>query len=308
MKNKRIKVLLIEDNPGDVRLIREMLAEATKEDTLSLNVEMLSVGSLSKGLECLKKGGIDMILLDLGLPDSQGFDTFTKVYNQIQEVPIVVMTGIDDEKLGVRAVQEGAQDYIVKGNLNANLLMRSICYALERHRLRSKLQAMSFTDELTGTYNRRGFLFLAQQQLKIARRSKREMSLIFADLDNIKWINDNFGHYEGDLVLIEAANILKETFRESDIIARIGGDEFVVLAVDMCKDNVDNITTQLQNTIEAHNKKEEHPYNLSISIGVATFDPEYPCSIEELITCADKSMYKYKKKKRHRRLKEYSKI
>lgn len=303
MKNKRINLLLIEDNPGDVHLVCEMLSEVMRSSSVKLNAEILSVDSLSRGLECISNSRIDLILLDLGLPDCQGFETFTRVYNRAQDIPIVVMTGLKNEMLGVKAVQEGAQDYIVKGELNSSLLLRSIRYALERHRLRRELRAMSLTDELTGLLNRRGFLFLAQQQMKIAERSKREMLLLFADLDNIKWINDTFGHHEGDSVLIETAKILKKTFRYSDIIARIGGDEFVALAGLIRKDNPVSITNRLQKIIEEHNKKIKRSYKLSISVGIANSDPRYPCSIAKLITRADRSMYKLKHKKKNSKLK-----
>ena len=110
MGNRPIKTLLVEDNPGDSRLIREMLAEARG---VTFNLEYAD--RLQTGLEHLREGGIDVILLDLGLPDSQGLETLSKTYAQAPEVPIVVLTGLDDEMLGVQAVNKGAQDYLIKG-------------------------------------------------------------------------------------------------------------------------------------------------------------------------------------------------
>ena len=130
MDNKLTKVLLIEDSPEYVLLIRKALAQ--KRGTL-FDVE--SAGWLSKGLERLAHGGINVVLLDLGLPDSQGLDTVASLHSQVPGVPIVVLTGDDDEALGVSAVREGAQDYLVKGQLDVPLLERSIRYAIERHRL-----------------------------------------------------------------------------------------------------------------------------------------------------------------------------
>ena len=136
MKKRQIKVLLIEDNPGDARLIQEMLIEAA-----DATPKIESVNRLDTGLKRLSTGDIDLLLLDLGLPDSQGFDTFIKAHNQAREVPIVVLTGLDDEELGLTAVKKGAQDYVVKGQVDANLLIRAVRYAIERNKTEKKIRA-----------------------------------------------------------------------------------------------------------------------------------------------------------------------
>jgi diguanylate cyclase (GGDEF)-like protein/PAS domain S-box-containing protein len=167
----------------------------------------------------------------------------------------------------------------------------------ERKQAEEALRAASLLDELTGLYNRRRFLALGEHQLKIANRVKRRLSLLFIDLDGLKWINDNHGHTEGDLALIDTANILRETFRESDIIARIGGDEFAVLVTETAGGGTDILTTRLQENLRAYNAKATCHYNLSVSIGVAQFDPEYPFSIHEMLTQADALMYEEKRGK-----------
>jgi len=163
-----------------------------------------------------------------------------------------------------------------------------------RVRMEEALRAMLLIDELTGLYNRRGFVTLGRQQLKTADRAKRRMVLLFADFDDLKWINDTFGHLEGDKALIEVADVLKETFRESDILARIGGDEFVVLAIETNGAPVEVLTARLQENLEAHNAEGDLRYKLSLSVGIARYDPEHPCSIDELLARADKSMYEKK--------------
>jgi diguanylate cyclase (GGDEF)-like protein len=122
--------------------------------------------------------------------------------------------------------------------------------------------------------------------------------LLFADLDDLKWINDNLGHNDGDFALIEIANILQKTFRESDLIARIGGDEFAVLTVETEETNADIITTRLSDSLRNYNADRKGTYKLSVSIGISRYDPNYPCSIDELLARADKLMYKYKRKNR----------
>jgi Flp pilus assembly CpaE family ATPase len=133
MEDKIMKVLLIEDNPGDARLIREMLAE---ERRVSFDLERAD--RLSIGLGHLAKGEIDVVLLDLSLPDSQGLNTFVRVHAQAPEVPIIALTGLDDEELAVEAVRQGAQDYLVKGQVDSSLLVRSMRYAIERHRAQAE--------------------------------------------------------------------------------------------------------------------------------------------------------------------------
>jgi len=133
MDDKPIRALLIEDNPGDARLIGVMLAEVK-----SPPFDIERAERLSAGLECLAEGGIDVVLLDLSLPDSHGLETFARVHAEAPEVPIIVLTGLADTELAVKAVREGAQDYLVKGELNGALLVRSVRYGIERHRARAE--------------------------------------------------------------------------------------------------------------------------------------------------------------------------
>jgi diguanylate cyclase (GGDEF)-like protein/PAS domain S-box-containing protein len=161
-----------------------------------------------------------------------------------------------------------------------------------------KLLNLSNTDELTGLFNRRGFFALAGQQLKISHRLKKGMSLLSADLDDLKKINDTFGHQEGDRALIETAAILRECFRDVDIIARIGGDEFVVLLIEPSHDKLGVYTARLQRKIELHNLRYERSYTLSISVGIARLEPGSQCSIDDLIAKADGLMYEQKRNKK----------
>jgi diguanylate cyclase (GGDEF)-like protein/PAS domain S-box-containing protein len=167
-----------------------------------------------------------------------------------------------------------------------------------RKKAEEEILALSINDQLTGLHNRRGFLSLAGQQLKLAERNKSGMLLFFADLDGLKWINDTLGHEEGDKALIEAAAVLQETFRTSDIIARLGGDEYAALAVDITEAGSEIFTARLQFLIDTRNKQENRRYTLSISVGCSYYDPENPCSIDELMASADKLMYEQKQKKK----------
>lgn len=168
----------------------------------------------------------------------------------------------------------------------------------EKKKMESEILALSITDPLTGLHNRRGFLSLATQQIKVAERDKSQMLLLFADLDGLKWINDTFGHEEGDRALAEAAAVLRESFRTSDIVARLGGDEFAALAVDTTEADARVITARLQALISAKNSQENRKFDLSISVGCSSYDPSDPCTIDELIVSADKAMYEEKQGKK----------
>ncbi|MGE5431419.1 MAG: response regulator [Syntrophomonadaceae bacterium] len=130
MKESQITILLIEDNLGDVHLINELI-----HDTDALDIKVEQAFRLSTGIQRLNKGGIDLVLLDLGLPDSMGLDTLKKILPETKGVPVVVLTGLEDEEIGIRAVQAGAQDYLVKYQVDPVLFMRSIRFAIERKRV-----------------------------------------------------------------------------------------------------------------------------------------------------------------------------
>jgi diguanylate cyclase (GGDEF)-like protein/PAS domain S-box-containing protein len=168
----------------------------------------------------------------------------------------------------------------------------------ERKHMEEELRSMSLRDELTGLYNRRGFITLAAQELKMADRMKRGIFLLYADLDGLKAINDTLGHKEGDMAIKEIAVILKETFRNSDIIGRIGGDEFVIIPIGTAGDNLEVITSRLQKNIDIQNEKINRNYKLSLSVGIAYYNPEHPMPIDELLTVADALMYSQKRNKR----------
>jgi len=167
----------------------------------------------------------------------------------------------------------------------------------ELKQMEEKLQTLSLMDELTGIYNRRGFFTLVEHQLKLSKRHKKGIFMLYADVDNLKEINDTYGHKEGDMALIDTANILKYNYRESDIIARIGGDEFVVIPVGAAGDKVEIISSRLQKAIEVHNSKTNRVYKLSISAGITYYNPQNPCSIDELLLHGDKAMYEQKRHK-----------
>ena len=162
---------------------------------------------------------------------------------------------------------------------------------------KEKLRSLSLQDELTGLLNRRGFVALAEQQFKLAKRLNKKVVLHSGDMDNLKWINDTLGHKEGDAAIIEVARILRETFRQSDIIARIGGDEFVMLQLEEIDGDPDIVITRLQSTIDLFNSKGNSGYRILMSLGTISGGPERQSSLAELLDKADKAMYEQKRRR-----------
>jgi len=180
---------------------------------------------------------------------------------------------------------------------NRKVIQCNLRDVTDRKRLEETLQSLSLVDDLTGLYNRRGFMALAEQQLKIAERAKQGALIFFFDLDNMKSINDASGHQQGDKALIEAATILKETFRKSDVIARLGGDEFAALAIDATHETENVLVNRLRHALEAANRLNPRNYALSLSTGVARYEPGSPLSLDEMIARADALMYENKRTK-----------
>lgn len=292
MDAEHVKVLLVEDNPDYAWMLQTILSRSNLGKFEVQHVENLDT---AQQLTC--SCDFDIILLDLTLPDSKGFNTFDAMFTLAPHIPIVVMTAINDKALALRAVREGAQDYLEKGEMEANQLIRAMLFALERHRSQENMRRMSLVDELTGLLNRRGFHSLALQHIKIAQRAERELILFFADLDGLKQINDNFGHTEGDSALKTVASIMKSTLRSSDLIARFGGDEFTILAIDAPQHNAETILARLNYKLEKSNLNNQE-YQLALSIGVAKFDPQNGANdIDKMLVQADQALYEEKRKK-----------
>ncbi len=238
-------------------------------------------------------------LITLVLP-KEFHDAHQKGFDRIIKTGESKIIGKTVEVAGLRKdgrafpIEISLSTWKVKAGVFFTAIIRDIT---ERKKLEKKLRTLSLSDELTGLSNRRGFFSLVEHLLKLAKRQKQGMYLLYADLDDLKWLNDTFGHNEGDRALKDIANILKANYRESDIVARIAGDEFAVIPVGTAGDSVEVIISSLQEKLDDHNKKRNRRYRLSLSVGIAYYDPGKPCSIDELLAQADKMMYEQKKHK-----------
>jgi diguanylate cyclase (GGDEF)-like protein len=286
MEEPVVRVLLIEDNPGDARLIKEALAESTRTRFV---VEVAQ--TLADGLVRLAAQDVDAALIDLSLPDSTGLETFHRARAGAEAVPIIVLTGLDDDTVASAAVNAGAQDFISKNRVEADSLARAIRYAIERHRMLQQVRQMAVLDELTGLNNRRGFVLVCQHLWQLANRDGRRLGLLFLDLDGLKQINDGCGHAEGDRALVDMAKILLRTFRKADVLGRLGGDEFVVLLAEGSSEGTGRAVERLRANVEAYNQEGARPYRLAVSVGRSWYDPNAPASVDAVIEQADRAMY-----------------
>ena len=282
------KVLLIEDNPGDARLIREMIAE---EPGAAFELECAE--RLALGLERLSAGGIGLVLLDLSLPDSMGLETFAKVYAHSPAVPIIVLTGNDDNNLALAAVKRGAQDYLVKGRLDRELLLRSMQYAIERKRYQLQLEHQANYDALTGLPNRT-LLNDRLRQSVYGQRLRRAVAVVVIDLDHFKFVNNSLGHATGDRLLKAMAGRLRGMLRDGDTVARLGGDEFVLILNDQSSEEViyramQRIADELARPLEIDGKE----LVVTCSAGISLYPQDGP-DVETLLKNADAAMYRAK--------------
>ena len=281
-------VLLIEDNPGDARLIELMLAEDPESP-----FRLSCVDRLSRGLEALAAEKPGLVLLDLSLPDSHGLETFDKVYAHSPTVPIIVLTGNDDQMVALNAVKTGAQDYLVKGKLDRELLVRAMQYSIERKRYQEQLEHQANYDALTGLPNR-NLLHDRLKQAVYAQRHARSIAVVFIDLDHFKFINDSLGHSAGDKLLQEMADRLRATVRDGDTVSRLGGDEFI--RVLNAQQNEDIIVRAMQRIIGEVGKPvtiDGQELTVTCSAGISLYPQDGP-DVDTLLKNADAAMYRAK--------------
>lgn len=284
-----IKVLMIEDNPSDsVITSRRLLKDPPTP------IELTAVNSLEAAWPILDREGIDVVLTDLNLADSDGLDTLLTLRARAPRVPVVVLTGLGDQVVGVRAVQMGAQDFLQKGRFDSYMIQRALLYAVERNRLMQTLSDLSLIDPLTGLYNRRGLLAVSGKRLEMAQRLSCRAFVLFADLDDLKRVNDEQGHQAGDMYLRLTAETMKQSFRAADVVARVGGDEFVVLGLETSSFDPGILVERVQRTLQRLAREHQVSHPVSVSCGIERFDPPVT-PLEVALQTADAAMYAVKR-------------
>ena len=295
-------LVLIEDNPGDAVLVREMLRASWPGDFTFQHFDRIAAAR-----DHLLVASATCILLDLSLPDAHGLEAVDRVQSFAPGVPIVVLSGLDDEDVALRAVQGGAQDYLIKGRVDHHLVSRSIRYAIERKRAEVELTHQALHDALTGLPNR--VLFLDRLKLALARSARRSthVAVLFLDLDRFKLINDSLGHEAGDAVLVDVATRLQNALRPGDTVSRFGGDEFTALCEDVPSERAvlmiaERMTEAVGLPFALSESEGGGETFLTASIGIAMAEgtEEPDGSAESLVRDADAAMYRAKERGKSR--------
>lgn len=282
---KKNSIIIVDDD--------DIFLSTVKEGFVLDGYRCETAKSAESAIELIERDFFDIMLTDIALPGMKGLELAEQAKKMRPKMVIIVMTGFVDDFSYDSAIEAGASDFIKKP-----FTMKELNARIEHVKMQEKQRVMAITDELTGLSNRRGFFTLAEQLLKLSKRTKRGIYMFYADVDNLKGINDSLGHQKGDMALVDAAHILKTTYRESDIIARIGGDEFVVIPVGTEGDDVETVTERFLKNLNDYNAKQSRPYKLLMSFGIAYYDPKNPCSVDELLAQGDKLMYRHKRLKK----------
>jgi diguanylate cyclase (GGDEF)-like protein len=249
----------------------------------------------------LAEHSVDIILLDLGLSDAQGLEAIRRARAAAPSVPLVVLTGLDDESVAVQALQQGAQDYLIKGQIETRALLRALRYAIERKTMESAALAMAQQmaysaehDFLTGLPNRMLLNDRLDRAVALATRHTKKVAVLFLDLDGFKYINDSLGHPTGDKLLQSIAKRLVDCIRGSDSVSRQGGDEFVVLLLELEQAEDAAITARrMLHAVAQPHSIDRHDLHVTSSIGVSVY-PDDGLDAETLIRNADTAMYQAK--------------
>lgn len=286
-----LKILLVEDSDVDAHLTQDILAEWSVEQ-----FDVTHVVRLSEAFSHLTQTRFDAILLDLSLPDGYGLSTLRQMQAANPTIPIIVLSGFSDQTLAIEAVQSGAQDYLVKGQGQPELLARSIRYAIERKRAEERLTYLAQYDQLTGLVNRTLFRDRLIHAMARSKRLQQPMGLMLLDLDRFKAVNDTMGHDAGDQLLKVVADRLHECVREVDTVARMGGDEFTIILEGLShEDDLVVVARRITQSLSAPFKIQDQQASIGVSIGITTY-PTDDHEIDDLLRHADAAMYRAKQR------------
>ena len=281
MHRSTIRILLLEDSPTDARLIEDMFRQEGGG-----MFEITRCELLADAIKLLEAQKADIALLDMFVPDSQGIETLKRARHHGLEIPIIILTSRDDSSLAVDTIRAGAQDYLVKGQVDSAQLVRSVRYAIERNNKQMTMTDLLLTDELTGLFNRHGMLTLAGREMALARRSKQKGVVLSVDINDLRRINESHGPEQGDAAIKEMANLMRNCFRGSDILGRLEADEFASFHLGASEESIQSLISRLREETVQRNSVPNRKFQLSFSLGLAVYDPEHPASIEDLLSIA----------------------
>ena len=263
------------------------LEEGLKK-TSYMDVSSFQLNTLDDAIDRIDEyQDVDVVLVSEEIVNSISYNIIDREIVKNRNIPYLIIN--TSEKILMEAIHSSAQDVILMNNLDIDRAIWSILHSFERNKMINRLYEDSIEDALTGLYNRRGFLSLAEDAIELM--DSLNYHIIFIDLDKMKSINDEYGHNMGDSALQEASKILKSSFREGDIISRYGGDEFIVFVSDVEDEVIDKIKSRIKDNLEIINKSKKLRYTLALTVGHSKYDPSKKESLKEVIERADKDMY-----------------
>jgi diguanylate cyclase (GGDEF)-like protein len=294
MKEKTLRVLVVEDNAGDARLLREMFGKENPD-----SFEMTHVSTMREAVIHLAKSEADIVLLDLGLPDAYGLESVRQARAAAPGIPLIVLTSLDDEVLASEAMKAGAQDYLIKGQVENRALPRALRHAIESHRIQVETEFLARHDPVTNLPNRLVLNDRVSQAIRLSRRRKTVTAVVFLDLDRFKYINDSLGHAIGDQLLHSVSLRLLACVRGSDTVTRQGGDEFVILLTEMAHpQDAAKSAKKILLSLTAPHFIGGNELHIDGSIGISVY-PADGEDAETLIQNADTAMYHAKENGRN---------
>jgi diguanylate cyclase (GGDEF)-like protein len=270
-----LRVLLVESNPEEIIFLCDVLTEIESGRFWNnwIHIETLPATTWKEASAILGNEAIDVILLDPDIADSQGVETFRRVQADAERIPVVLLIGSEDEAMAARMIREGAQDFLIKQQVDCAPLAHAITGAIERHRLLAAMRAGATTDSLTGLPNRSGFLTVADRDRKLAERLDRRLMILVAEPKNLTELASTFGDQRRDLALVEAADHLRSIAGPTDLVARIGDTRFGVAIFETDVESLEEAWARIHSGALTHR----------ISVGAAIFAADRPATLDVLL-------------------------
>jgi two-component system cell cycle response regulator len=283
---KKNTVLLVEENLWDAGLVQEALAEIGETNHLrvsSREYQIVHVQSMEGALEVLTEIPVEIILLDLNLPDSKALHSFFQIHSRAPGIPLVILCGREDESLAVSAMREGAQDYLIKDEIDCIPLARCLNYAIERQQSKAAYAPATPTDELTGLYSCQTFGLLANHSLRLAARLQLAILVAVADLGLEGEGGDSFARQAQDMALLSAADVLRAKFDASAVVSRVSSLRFAVVALFADSGSAAVMSEHLSAAAELYNQSPVRQARLSMRLGMKIMAAADLCDDEATI-------------------------
>ena len=317
-------ILIVDANPADRRWYITLLG--------NYGHRLLEASDGVEALALAQAELPELIITDILMPHMDGFSLVRRLRAEplLASIPVIFQTANYDVSEIHRLARASGVQHILRKAAEPQEIMRAVSDSLKRptqparlpqtgqlqrahlelladklyqkvselEKANDHLRNLSLTDALTGLNNRRGFMILATGLLKFARRVSYSVCLLYIDLDSLKYINDTFGHSAGDAAIMQFSRILTDTFRDSDVIGRMGGDEFVIMIADASESDLASLQARLQSNVDLYNLKAAHGQTFAFSLGIIRVEPQSTITMEELLSQADAAMYKHKLSRR----------